>query len=85
MDFHHLFAAIAPRSLFLSVALQDKIFPNVGDVEWIDKDLKAVYGRENAGENFRMHNFDGPHSFTPEARDLAWEFLDRHLKSGATK
>ena len=85
VDFHHLFAAIAPRSLFLSVALQDKIFPNVGDVEWIGKDLKTVYERENAGENFRMHNFDGPHSFTPEARDLAWAFLDRHLKSAGGK
>ena len=82
VDFHHLFAAIAPRGLFLSVALKDSIFPNVGDVQWINQDLKSVYQREHGAANFELYTFEGGHGFTPEARERAWVFLDRHLKKG---
>jgi dienelactone hydrolase len=81
VDFHHLFAAIAPRGLFLSVALKDSIFPNVGDVQWISQDLKSVYQREHLAANFELYSFEGGHGFTPEARDRAWAFLDEHLKN----
>lgn len=81
VDFHHLFAAIAPRALFLSVALKDSIFPVVGDMAWIEKDLKKVYDREKAGERFDLYSFNGGHAFTPEARDQAWAFFDQNLKS----
>jgi dienelactone hydrolase len=81
VDFHHLFAAIAPRSLFLSVALKDAIFPGVGDVKWIERDLKRVYEREKAQGRFELYAFEGAHAFTPEARELAWAFLDQQLKN----
>lgn len=81
IDFHHLFAAIAPRGLFLSVALKDSIFPNVGDVQWINQDLKSVYQREHMADNFELYSFEGGHGFTPEARDRAWTFLDKRLKN----
>ena len=81
VDFHHLFAAIAPRALFISAALQDSIFPNVGDVQWIEKDIRSVYQRDHAAaEKFELYSFNGAHAFTPEARDRAWEFLDKNLK-----
>jgi len=80
VDFHHLFAAIAPRFLFLSVALKDSIFPGVGDVEWINRDLQSVYRREKATGQFELYAFDCAHAFTPEARDRAWAFLDRQLR-----
>ncbi len=81
VDFHHLFAAIAPRGLFLSVALKDSIFPNVGDVKWISQDLKSVYQREQVAGNFELYAFEGAHAFTPEARERAWTFLDKHLNN----
>jgi dienelactone hydrolase len=83
VDFHHLFAAISPRALFISAALKDSIFPKVGDVQWIEKDVRSVYQRENAAENFELFSFDGEHAFTPQARDRAWAFLDQHLKRPA--
>jgi dienelactone hydrolase len=85
VDFHHLFAAIAPRALFLSVALKDSVFPGVGDVVWIEKDLKRVYGQEKASERFELYSFDGAHAFTPEARERAWKFLERELRQRKTK
>lgn len=80
VDFHHLFAAIAPRALFLSVAMKDRIFPNVGDMNWIEPDVRKVYAREKSENRFECYVFDGEHAFTDEARDRAWEFLDRELK-----
>jgi dienelactone hydrolase len=80
VDFHHLFAAISPRPLFISAALKDSIFPNIGDTAWMEKDAKSVYGRENAAAAFQMYSFDGEHAFTPEARDRAWKFLNAHLE-----
>jgi dienelactone hydrolase len=80
VDFHHLFAAIAPRALFISAALKDSVFPGVGDVNWIEKDLRAVYQRENAAPNFELYSFDGAHAFTPEAHHRAWNFLAKHLR-----
>lgn len=80
VDFHHLFAAIAPRGLFLSVATKDSIFPKVGDTTWIESDVRKVFEREKSSENFQCYTFDGEHAFTPEARDRAWAFLDKQLK-----
>ncbi len=81
VDFHHLFAAIAPRPLFVSTALKDKIFPNVGDTAWIEKDVRSVYAWWGKPDGLDWYAFDADHAFTPEARDRAWSFLDRHLKA----
>ncbi|MGZ4961367.1 MAG: alpha/beta hydrolase family protein [Limisphaerales bacterium] len=80
IDFHQLFAAISPRPLFISAALQDSIFPHLGDTEWIRKDVKTVYDRANGADNFQLFTFEGGHGFVPEARDRAWAFFDQHLK-----
>jgi dienelactone hydrolase len=81
IDFHHLFAAISPRPLFISAALKDTIFPHLGDTGWIRQDVKSVYSRANKAENFDLFTFDGGHGFVPEARDRAWAFFDEHLKN----
>lgn len=80
VDFHHLFAAISPRALFISAALKDSIFPHLGDTEWIRSDVSKVYGRAGKLDNFEMFTFDGGHGFVPEARLRAWAFFDEHLK-----
>jgi dienelactone hydrolase len=80
IDFHHLFAAIAPRSLFISAALQDSIFPHLGDTEWIRADVKTVYARAKKADNFELFTFDGGHGFVPAARERAWAFFDKHLR-----
>ena len=81
VDFHHLFAAIAPRGLFLSVALKDSIFPRPGDMQWIESDVQKIYSRQKASSNFVSYTFEGEHAFTPEARDRAWAFLDTQFKN----
>ncbi len=80
VDFQHLFAAISPRPLFLSVALKDGIFPKPGDCQWLQQDAQSVYRRDKKADNFQLYAFEGAHAFTPEARDRAWAFLDLHLK-----
>jgi dienelactone hydrolase len=80
IDFHHLFAAIAPRGLFISAALKDSIFPHLGDTKWINQDVRTVYERVGKAENFEIFTFEGGHGFVPEARDRAWAFFDRQLK-----
>jgi dienelactone hydrolase len=79
VDFHHLFAVIAPRALFLSVALKDQVFPEVGDVKWIEKDLQTVYARDKAKGHYEMYAFDGAHAFTPKAKNRSFSFLDKQL------
>jgi dienelactone hydrolase len=80
IDFHHLFAAISPRALFISAALKDDCFPHLGDTDWIRADVKKVYARDKKADNFELFTFDGGHGFVPEARDRAWAFLDEKLK-----
>ncbi len=80
VDYHHLFAAMAPRALFVSAAMKDAIFPGVGDVNWIRKDVGSFYQKQKSGDAFELYSFDGAHAFTPEARDRAWAFLDKHLQ-----
>jgi dienelactone hydrolase len=80
VDFHHLFAAIAPRALFISAALKDSIFPGVGDVNWIRTDVGKIYEHARSSGAFELYSFDGAHAFTPETRDRAWTFIDRQFK-----
>ena len=79
IDFHHLFAAMAPRALFISAAMKDSIFPGVGDVNGIRSDVGKIYQEAKTPDAFELYSFDGAHAFTPEARDRAWTFLDKHL------
>ncbi|MDB6026470.1 MAG: alpha/beta fold hydrolase [Verrucomicrobiales bacterium] len=79
VDFHQLFAAIAPRALFISAAMKDSIFPGVGDVNWMRENVDEIYESLKSPSAFELYAFDGAHAFTPEARDRAWKFLNTHL------
>jgi dienelactone hydrolase len=79
LDVHHLLALIAPRPLFISGALKDSIFPGTENLPWIVEQVRSAYALYGLSETFDAYIFDGEHRFTPEARDRAYAFLDRHL------
>ena len=80
IDFHHLFAAISPRALFISAALKDTIIPHLGDTDWIRNDVRPIFARDNTADKFHLFTFEGGHGFVTEARDQAWAFFDKNLK-----
>lgn len=79
-DFHHLTALVAPRALFLSVALKDQVFPRTESVHEAVEKVRAVYRLYGVEEKLEAHFFDGPHEFPAEARERAYAWLDRQLK-----
>jgi dienelactone hydrolase len=80
-DWHHILALIAPRPLFLSVSLDDEVFPGGEDVrnEVLPR-LKPIYDLHTSQEKLEGHFFRGGHSFPDEAQRKAFAWLDRWLK-----
>jgi hypothetical protein len=62
-DLQHLLALLAPRRVFVSVALQDACFPYTADLPTVGGLVSEVYGLYGAGDRFEMVTFGGPHSF----------------------
>ncbi len=80
-DWHHILALIAPRPLFLSVALDDEVFPHGESVrEEVLPRLESVYELYRSAEKLEAHFFRGGHSFPDEAQQRAFAWLDRWLK-----
>ncbi|MGI8904960.1 MAG: alpha/beta hydrolase [Candidatus Sumerlaeaceae bacterium] len=79
-DFHEVLSLIAPRPLFQSVGLQDKIFGTADSAAQVHLQLQKLYGLLGAGDKLETYFFDGPHDFPPDAKERAYAFLDRWLK-----
>lgn len=79
-DFHHIISRIAPRPVFQSVGLRDKIFPTADSAAQVHEKVAEIYGIWKKSANLQSFFFDGEHDFPPDAKRLAYEFLDRHLK-----
>ncbi len=79
-DFHEIFAAIAPRSIFVNAPVGDNNFDNPGVRKVVAEAEKAyqVYGA-NAGE-IRTHYPDCGHDFPDDVREDAYLWLERQLK-----
>ena len=81
-DMHELLALIAPRSLFLSTSDEDFVFPNAG---WSARRslarVEPVYELLKAQGNIEAHFFKGGHSFPEDVSSLAYEWLERRLRS----
>jgi hypothetical protein len=80
LDFHHILALLAPQPLFITAALQDKIFPNTENVPWIAEQVRGVYALYGRADDFGAYIFEGGHDVTPEARDRMYAFLDARLR-----
>jgi dienelactone hydrolase len=79
-DFHEIFAAIAPRSVFVNAPVGDDNFDNPGVQKVMAEAGKAyeVYGA-NAGE-IRTHYPECGHDFPDDVREDAYVWLAKQLK-----
>ena len=82
-DFSEIVACFAPRTFLASSPLHDDNFEvsGVRDVIAAAKPIYALYGHP---ENLQANYPDAKHSFPPAAREVAYSFLDRHLKRVAS-
>lgn len=80
-EMHELLALIAPRPLLLSTSDEDFVFPNGG---WSARRalarIKPVYELLDAQEHLSSYFFSVGHSFTNEASNNAYAWLERWLK-----
>jgi predicted esterase len=74
-----LVAAVAPRAFLLTAGETDPIFP-VDGVRSLVENAQQAYAQRDMSERFRAIIFPGGHSFPPEVKAEAYEFLDRWLK-----
>jgi len=78
-DFQELVAGIAPRAFLASAAEKDDDF-DAGGVRDVVKEAGAIYKLLGVPGNLAGNYPNVGHSFPPDARKLAYEFLDKHLK-----
>lgn len=79
-DWHYILALIAPRSLFLSVAVDDRIFPYGDRIEReVLPRLYPIYELYGKRDHLEAYFFKGGHRFPPEAQEKAFAWLDRWL------
>jgi dienelactone hydrolase len=78
-DFTEIVAALAPRAFLASAPIRDDNFEvsGVRDVTAAAKPIYALFGK---ADNLAANYPDCQHSFPPAAREVAYAFLDRHLK-----
>jgi dienelactone hydrolase len=78
-DFTEIVACLAPRAFLASSPLHDENFDvsGVRDVIAAAKPIYALYGRP---QNLQANYPDAQHSFPPPAREVAYRFLDEHLR-----
>ncbi len=80
-DWHHILALIAPRPLFLSVSLDDNVFPGGENIrDEVLPRITPIYDLHKSREKFDAHFFHGGHSFPDEAQQKAFAWLDRWLQ-----
>jgi len=78
-DFTEIVAALAPRAFLASAPIHDENFEvsGVRDVIAAAKPIYALFGK---ADNLAANYPDCQHSFPPAAREVAYAFLDRHLR-----
>ena len=80
-DWHQILALIAPRPLFLSVSLDDEVFPGGESIQSeVLPRIEPIYDLYKSREKLEGHFFRGGHSFPDEAQQKAFAWLDRWLK-----
>lgn len=77
-DYSKLAALVAPRPLLLSNTDRDPIFPIAG-VFRIYQQVRPVYERLGAADQFALHTTAGPHQDVQELRIHAFRWFNRFL------
>lgn len=78
-DFPEIVASFAPRAFFASSPVGDSNFEVSGVRETIAA-AKPIYKLLGVEENLQANYPECGHDFPPDARELAYRFIDRHLK-----
>ncbi len=77
-DFYEVIAAIAPRGCFSNSPLHDSNF-DIGGVRKAYSKAEAVYDLFGQRSRLQLITPDCPHDFPDEARQAAYEWLDKTL------
>lgn len=78
-DFTEIVAAFAPRPFLACAATKDSDFDVQGVKETLEY-ARPAYKLFGKDENLQGYYPEAGHSFPADARDVAYKFLDRHLK-----
>jgi acetyl esterase/lipase len=78
-DFPEIVAAFAPRAFLASSPVRDDNF-EVSGVRDTIASASPVYKLLGVPDNLQANYPDSAHDFPPEAREVAYRFLDKHLK-----
>ncbi len=78
-DYAQVAALLAPRPLMIANSDDDNIFPKDG-VERLYEQAQRIYVLLGKPENLSLKMTAGGHSDTPELREAAFQWMNRHLK-----
>jgi len=82
-DWHHILALVAPRPLFLSVSLDDEVFPGGESIRsQVLPRIQPIYDLHESPERVEGRFFQAGHSFPEVAQQDAFAWLDRWLGRG---
>jgi dienelactone hydrolase len=76
IDFHQWLALLAPRPIYVVVAMKDTIFPNTTRLPEVLKNVQGVYDLYGATGALKTHIFDGAHQFPESARSESYQMLN---------
>lgn len=79
-DFPGLIASLAPSAVFISAATKDEDFDVTGVQDCVGL-AQPVFELHKAKSALNAIYPDSPHDFPPAARQAAYEFIDRHLRT----
>jgi dienelactone hydrolase len=79
-DFDEVLAALAPRHVLISAPLKDDNF-KAASVDRITTTARQVFALHGVAENLEVIHPDCLHDFPDEAREKAYGFLDKALRS----
>jgi acetyl esterase/lipase len=82
-DFPEIVASFAPRPFLASAPVRDSNFEVSGVRDTIAA-AKQIYRLHGADQNLQANYPDSAHDFPEDARKVAYEFFDRHLRDAAT-
>ncbi|MCY2968989.1 MAG: prolyl oligopeptidase family serine peptidase [Planctomycetota bacterium] len=78
-DFPEIVATFAPRAFLASAPVRDNNFEVSGVVDTIAA-AKPIYALYGVSDNLVANYPESEHDFPENARDVAYQFLDSHLK-----
>jgi dienelactone hydrolase len=84
-DFPEVLAALAPRPVFINAPLHDRNFEVSGVRDCVNAALPVYRDVFKSAPHLVVHYPDAGHTFPPIQRQLAYDFLDRHLNQSPEK